>query len=95
MLMLPEKAVLNLRKDLLLKWGLYQNAPIDDIGKLQSELHRAVRLVVDTGIYALNWSRESAIDYSMFIEGIHTSEATSEIEKYELWPGQALGYKLG
>jgi len=75
--------------------GIYNDDPIDDIGRLQSELHRAVRLVVDTGMHAKGWSREQAIDYSVATEGIHLSEATGEIERYAVWPGQALGYKLG
>jgi uncharacterized protein (DUF885 family) len=75
--------------------GLYENDPVDDIGRLQQELHRAVRLVVDTGMHAMGWSRERAIDYSVATEGIHLDEATAEIERYAVWPGQALGYKLG
>jgi uncharacterized protein (DUF885 family) len=75
--------------------GLYENDPVDDIGRLQQELHRAVRLVVDTGMHAKGWSRERAIDYSVATEGIHLDEATAEIERYAVWPGQALGYKLG
>jgi len=75
--------------------GIYANDPIDNIGRLQSELHRAVRLVVDTGMHAKGWSREKAIDYAVATEGIHLSEATAEIERYTVWPGQALGYKLG
>lgn len=75
--------------------GIYAQDPIDNIGRLQSELHRAVRLVLDTGMHAKGWSREQAIDYSVATEGIHLSEATNEVERYAVWPGQALGYKLG
>lgn len=75
--------------------GIYKDDPIDDIGRLQSELHRAVRLVVDSGMHGFGWSREKAIDYSIKTEGIHISEATNEVERYAVWPGQALGYKLG
>lgn len=75
--------------------GLYENDPVDDLGRLQAELHRAVRLVVDTGMHAMGWSRERAIEYSVATEGIHVDEATAEIERYAVWPGQALGYKLG
>ena len=75
--------------------GLYENDPVDDLGRLQQELHRAVRLVVDTGMHALGWSREQAIEYSVATEGIHLDEATAEVERYAVWPGQALGYKLG
>ena len=75
--------------------GLYENDPVDDLGRLQQELHRAVRLVVDTGMHAMGWSREQAIEYSVAVEGIHLDEATAEVERYAVWPGQALGYKLG
>jgi uncharacterized protein (DUF885 family) len=75
--------------------GVYENDPVDDIGRLQQELHRAVRLVVDTGMHSMGWSREKAIEYSIATEGIHVDEATAEIERYAVWPGQALGYKLG
>ena len=75
--------------------GIYENDPVDDIGRLQAELHRAVRLVIDTGIHAFGWSREQAIDYYVATEGAHISEAISEVERYVVWPGQALGYKLG
>jgi len=63
--------------------------------RLQADLHRAVRLVVDTGMHALGWSRQQAIDYSIQTEGIHVSEATSEVDRYAASPGQALGYKIG
>jgi uncharacterized protein (DUF885 family) len=46
-------------------------------------------------MHAKGWSREQAIDYAVATEGIHLSEATGEIERYVVWPGQALGYKLG
>jgi uncharacterized protein (DUF885 family) len=51
--------------------------------------------VVDTGMHAMGWSREQAIEYSIATEGNHIDEATAEIERYAVWPGQALGYKLG
>lgn len=75
--------------------GLYDSDPFGDLGRLQDELHRAVRLVVDTGMHARKWSREQAIDYMASTEGVHPSEAVSEIERYAVWPGQALGYKIG
>jgi uncharacterized protein (DUF885 family) len=75
--------------------GIYDNDPESDLGRLQWELHRAVRLVVDTGMHARGWSREQAINYSIGVEGIHIDDATAEIERYAVWPGQALGYKIG
>lgn len=75
--------------------GLYADDPFGDLGRLQDELHRAVRLVVDTGMHAKKWSREAAIDYMVKTEGAHPAEAESEIERYVVWPGQALGYKIG
>ncbi|MFC3050287.1 DUF885 domain-containing protein [Kordiimonas pumila] len=75
--------------------GIYKNDPVDDIGRLQAELLRAVRLVVDTGMHEKGWSREQAIDYMVAAEGVHMDEAVGEIERYAVWPGQALGYKLG
>ncbi|MEQ1931893.1 MAG: DUF885 domain-containing protein [Parvularculaceae bacterium] len=75
--------------------GLYDGDPFGDLGRLQDELHRAVRLVVDTGMHARKWSREQAIDYVAATEGVHPKEAESEVERYVVWPGQALGYKIG
>lgn len=75
--------------------GLYAGDPYGDLGRLRDELHRAVRLVVDTGMHARKWSREEAIDYMIAHEGSERSEAVSEIERYVVWPGQALGYKIG
>ncbi|WP_258405981.1 DUF885 domain-containing protein [Shewanella acanthi] len=75
--------------------GMYADNPINNLGRLQAELHRAVRLVVDTGMHALGWSREQAIDYVVATEGIHASAAAGGVDRYVVWPGQALGYKLG
>lgn len=75
--------------------GLYDGDPFGDLGRLQAEMHRAVRLVVDTGMHAMKWSREQAIDYMMENEGAERAGVEAEIERYAVWPGQALGYKLG
>jgi uncharacterized protein (DUF885 family) len=75
--------------------GLYAGDPFGDLGRLQDELHRAIRLVVDTGMHAKRWSREQAMEYMATTEGIHPKETESEIERYAVWPGQALGYKIG
>lgn len=75
--------------------GMYADDPYGDLGRLQAELHRAVRLVTDTGMHAKKWSRERAIEYMVDAEGVDEATATSEIERYVVWPAQALGYKLG
>jgi len=75
--------------------GLYKNDPFGNLGRLKAELFRAVRLVVDTGMHAKKWSREQAIDYMASKTGTEKSDVVSEIERYMVWPGQALGYKLG
>ena len=74
--------------------GLQQN-PYDNIGRLQAELFRAVRLVVDTGIHAMRWSREEAIDYMLANTGAAESDVVAEIERYFVIPGQATAYKVG
>ncbi len=73
----------------------YTKDPYDNIGRLQSELFRAVRLVVDTGIHAKRWSREQAIEYMLLNTGIAESDVVSEIERYFILPGQACSYKVG
>lgn len=77
-------------------WELgFQNDPYDNIGRLQAELFRAVRLVVDTGIHHKRWTREVAIDYMLKNTGMAESDVTSEIERYIVMPGQATAYKVG
>jgi uncharacterized protein (DUF885 family) len=75
--------------------GLYKDDPYGDLGRLQAEMFRAVRLVVDSGIHAKAWTREQAIDYMVKTTGMGESEVTSEIERYMALPGQALAYKIG
>ena len=75
--------------------GLYENDPFSNLGRLQAELYRAVRLVVDTGLHHKKWSREKAIDYFASTTGTEMGDVVSEIERYMVMPGQALGYKLG
>ena len=71
--------------------GIYKD-PASRFGRLDSERFRAVRLVVDTGMHALNWSRAKAIDYF----ATHApAETLAEIDRYISWPGQALSYKMG
>ncbi len=75
--------------------GLYSDDPYGDLGRLKAELFRAARLVVDTGLHHKKWSREQAIEYLSQTTGTVLSDATAEVERYMMWPGQALGYKLG
>ncbi|MDE2112332.1 MAG: DUF885 domain-containing protein [Alphaproteobacteria bacterium] len=75
--------------------GLYHNDPYGDLGRLQAELFRAARLVVDTGIHAKRWSREQAIAYMQATTGMAASDVTAEVERYVVWPGQACAYKIG
>lgn len=75
--------------------GVYADDPIAEIGYLQSSLFRSGRLVVDTGMHAMGWSREKAIETMTSIDGSPTSAATTEIERYSVWPGQACSYMVG
>jgi len=73
--------------------GFYQD-PVSDYGRLNSELFRAVRLVVDTGIHDKNWTRQQVIDY-MHANDTIDALAQTEADRYIAWPGQALAYKMG
>ncbi|WP_445361102.1 DUF885 domain-containing protein [Microbulbifer sp. EKSA005] len=74
--------------------GLYKN-PYSEFGALSYDMWRAVRLVVDTGMHQLGWSREEAIEYFMENSAKPLHDVTVEIDRYLIWPGQALAYKLG
>jgi uncharacterized protein (DUF885 family) len=75
--------------------GMYEDNPLGRIGYLQSMLFRAVRLVVDSGMHALRWSRERAIAYMIEVTALPESRARGEIDRYCIWPGQACTYKIG
>jgi uncharacterized protein (DUF885 family) len=75
--------------------GMYENDPFGKVGMLHDALFRAVRLVVDSGMHAKRWSRDQAINYMAQYTGDQVSAATTEIERYCVWPGQALGYMVG
>lgn len=74
--------------------GLYAN-PYDNFGRLNMEMWRALRLVVDTGIHAKGWSRQQAIDYMTANSALAPHNIESEVDRYIGWPGQATGYMIG
>jgi len=86
-------------------WALYAESlgkelgvftdPYQWYGRLSDEMLRAMRLVVDTGLHSKGWTREQAIKYMLDNSSMAESDVTAEVERYIVWPGQALGYKLG
>jgi len=86
-------------------WGLYSESlgeemgfyqdPYSKFGQLTYEMWRAIRLVVDTGMHALGWSRQQAIDFFMENAGKAEHDIVVEVDRYIVWPGQALAYKIG
>ncbi len=74
--------------------GFYQD-PVSDYGRLSSELFRAVRLVVDTGIHSQGWTREQVVDFFRKSGAVDEPTIQSETDRYIAWPAQALSYKLG
>jgi uncharacterized protein (DUF885 family) len=86
-------------------WGLYTerlademglySSPLDRMGMLSADSMRACRLVVDTGMHALGWSRRQAIDYVLANSPMREGHATAEIDRYAVTPGQALAYMIG
>lgn len=86
-------------------WALYAErlakelgfiySPEDDLGRLQAELFRAVRLVVDSGIHHKRWTREQAVAYMSEKTGMGDRDVRAEIDRYIVWPGQACAYKTG
>lgn len=86
-------------------WGLYAEhlglemgayaEPAADMGRLSYEMWRACRLVVDTGLHALGWSRQQAIDFMLENTALSRANVEAEVNRYMAWPGQALAYKVG
>jgi uncharacterized protein (DUF885 family) len=74
--------------------GLYQD-PYSDYGRLESDNLRAIRLVVDTGVHSMHWTREQMVDFFHDHSSIAEVEVQSEVDRYVAWPSQALAYKVG
>ena len=77
------------------EFGLYANDPFSQLGYLQAQQFRACRLVVDTGLHALKWTRDEAIRFLITNTGRGIGAMTSEVDRYSVSPGQACGYKMG
>lgn len=75
--------------------GFYERDPLGKIGFQHDALFRAVRLVIDTGLHHLRWSREQALRHYMDVLGDKEDDAAEEIDRYCVWPGQACGYMIG
>ena len=74
--------------------GFYQD-PYSDYGRLEADIWRAIRLVVDTGVHYDRWSRQQMVDYFHAHSAIDETSIQAEVDRYIAWPGQALGYKVG
>jgi uncharacterized protein (DUF885 family) len=75
--------------------GFYEDDPYGDLGRLQAEAFRAVRLVVDTGIHAKGWTYDQAVEYMVENTGLPRGTVEFEVSRYVTWPGQATAYKIG
>jgi uncharacterized protein (DUF885 family) len=82
-------------EQLMDEFGLYEQDPFSRLGYLQAQKFRACRLVVDTGLHAMKWTRKQAIDFLAENTGRTQISCTSEIDRYTVSPGQACGYKTG
>jgi uncharacterized protein (DUF885 family) len=82
-------------EQLAVEMGMYQDDPLGHVGQLHDAMLRGVRLVVDTGLHSQGWSREQAIKYYVEALGDQDASATTEVERYCVWPGQACSYMLG
>jgi uncharacterized protein (DUF885 family) len=74
--------------------GFYQD-PYSDYGRLEADIWRAIRLVVDTGVHSEHWTRQQMVDYFHEHSAIDETNIQAEVDRYIAWPGQALGYKMG
>jgi uncharacterized protein (DUF885 family) len=80
----------NLAKEM----GYYKD-PYSDYGRLENEMWRAIRLVVDTGVHSKHWSRQQMVDYFHKYTAMDEPNIQTEVDRYIAWPGQALAYKMG
>jgi uncharacterized protein (DUF885 family) len=86
-------------------WGLYSERlgkdigfykdPYSDYGRLENDMWRAIRLVVDTGVHSQHWARQQMVDYFHEHSALDETNIQSEVDRYIAWPAQALGYKMG
>ena len=74
--------------------GFYQD-PYSDYGRLEADIWRAIRLVVDTGVHSQHWTRQQMVDYFHDHSAMDETNLQAEVDRYIAWPGQALGYKMG
>ena len=74
--------------------GFYQD-PYSDYGRLEADMWRAIRLVVDTGVHSQHWTRQQMVDFFREHSAMDETNIQSEVDRYIAWPGQALGYKMG
>ena len=74
--------------------GFYQD-PYSDYGRLEDDIWRGIRLVVDTGVHSQHWTRQQMVDYFHAHSAIDDTNVQAEVDRYIAWPGQALGYKMG
>ena len=74
--------------------GFYQD-PYSDYGRLEADIWRAIRLVVDTGVHSKHWTRQQMVDFFREHSAIDETNIQAEVDRYVAWPGQALGYKMG
>ncbi len=80
---------------LMWELGAYAGDPQGNLGRLQSEVYRAARMVVDTGIHAMKWDFKRAVDYMVEATGFPVDSAQGETARYSVWPGQAVSYYVG
>jgi len=80
---------------LMAELGVYTDDLQSDLGRLQMEVFRAARLVVDTGIHAMHWSFDQAVNYLVAVTGFTMDYARREVTRYTVWPGQAVSYYIG